>query len=320
VALRAALLLTTLALFVACGGLTRPTPEVTTTSQDLVAQTAAKARAAARSDAAPTAAPSRQPDPASNRAPAVGSPTPRPVASSPPPASPSPPPAPPTAAPPKPAAAPSATPAIAFPKGKAITYVAIGASDTVGVGAANPARDGWVPTLYRKLPPGSRLINLGISGAKLSEAVQAQLPKAIEARPDLVTVWNVVNDLNANVDIVAYERDLDRLLRELTGKTGAQILIGNVPDLARVPAYTNLGIPPEELRKEAGRWNQLIARVAQKYPGRVYVVDLYARSAEIEIDEKLVGLDDFHPSAKGYAKLADVFWEHMVAYRLVAPA
>jgi lysophospholipase L1-like esterase len=177
-----------------------------------------------------------------------------------------------------------------------------------------------VPQLHRRLAPGSRLVNLGVSGARLSQALQAQVPKAIEAKPDLVTVWNVVNDLNANADMAAYERDLDRLLRELTTRTSAQVLVGNVPDLARVPAYTSLGIPPEELRKEAQRWNELIARVAQRYPGRVSVVDLYARSAEIEIDATLVAGDDFHPSAKGYAKLADVFWEHMVAHRLVAPA
>ena len=32
----------------------------------------------------------------------------------------------------------------------------------------------------------------------------------------------------------------------------------------------------------------------------------------------MVAGDDFHPSAKGYAKLAGVFWEFMVANRLVA--
>ncbi|HEV8634003.1 MAG TPA: SGNH/GDSL hydrolase family protein [Chloroflexota bacterium] len=298
-------LLAALVLLVACNGPATPPPEAATTTEDLVAQTAAKARAAARpgGDAA-TATPAPRPaDAAPTRPPATATPTPRPAPS-----------------PPKPVATPSPTGQIAFPKGKPITYVAIGASDTVGVGAANPARDGWVPQLHRRLPPGSRLVNLGVSGTKLSEAVQLQLPKAIEARPDLVTVWNVVNDLNANVDMAAYERDLDRLLRELTNKTGARVLVGNVPDLAGVPAYTKLGIPPDELRKEAARWNQVIARTAQKYPGRVYVVDLYARSAEIEIDQTLVAGDDFHPSAGGYARLADVFWEHMVASRLVAPA
>jgi lysophospholipase L1-like esterase len=264
----------------ACGAEKIPTPEPVATSQDLVARTAATARAAALQG--------------------VASPVPT--------------------APPKPIATPSPTAPIAFPKAKPITYVAIGASDTVGVGAANPARDGWVPQLHRRLPAGSRLVNLGVSGARLSQALQEQLPRAIEARPDLVTIWNVVNDLNANVDMAAYERDFDRLLRELTSRTGARVLVGNVPDLAKVPAYASLGIPPDELRKEAALWNRLIARVAEKYPGRVYVVDLYARSGEIELDQTMVAGDDFHPSSKGYARLADVFWESMVANRLVAAA
>ncbi|HEY3111618.1 MAG TPA: GDSL-type esterase/lipase family protein, partial [Chloroflexota bacterium] len=114
---------------------------------------------------------------------------------------------------------------MAFPKSRPITYVAIGASDTVGVGAPNPATDGWVPRLHKRLPAGSKLVNLGISGARLSQAVEKELPRAVEARPDLVTVWNVVNDLNANVDPAAYERDLDRLLGELVARTPARIAI-----------------------------------------------------------------------------------------------
>jgi lysophospholipase L1-like esterase len=205
-----------------------------------------------------------------------------------------------------------------FRKDKPVVYVAIGASDTVGVGAPEPAKDGWVPLLHRRLPPGSKLVNLGISGARLGDAVARELPKALEAKPDLATVWNVVNDLNANVDLAAYEKDLDRMLGDLTSKTAARVLIGNCPDLARVPAYQKLGIPPDMLRSEVSRWNVSIARVVSKYPNRVYLVDLFARSGEIDVDPNLVAGDDFHPSASGYARLADVFWDFAVASHLVA--
>jgi acyl-CoA thioesterase-1 len=207
-----------------------------------------------------------------------------------------------------------------FRKDRPITYAAIGASDTVGVGAPDPAKDGWVPQLFRRLPNGSKLVNLGISGARLSDAVEKELPRAVEAKPDFVTVWNVVNDLNANVDLAAYERDLDRLLGELTSKTSARIMVGNCPDLTRVPAYAKLGIPPEQLRAEVARWNVAIARAVGKHPNRVYLVDLYARSGELDFDPGLVSLDDFHPSARGYARLAEVFWEFAVTFRLFPPA
>src|SRR3954452_2578628 len=54
---------------------------------------------------------------------------------------------------------------------KPITYVAIGASDTVGVGAGAPETESWPAVLWRKLPAGSRLVNLGISGSLLKQAL-----------------------------------------------------------------------------------------------------------------------------------------------------
>ena len=213
------------------------------------------------------------------------------------------------------ASGPTATPFIR--KNRTVNYVALGASDTVGVGATNPDKDGWVSRIHQKLAPGSRIVNLGISGARLSDLVAKQLAKAIEAKPDIVTLWSVVNDINANVDIVAYERDLLKMLGDLTARTNARIVVGNAPDLALVPAYSKLGIPLDTLRAETSKWNQVIARVVRRYPDRAFLVDLHARSGEIEMDPSLVAGDDFHPSARGYAKLADVFWEFMVANHVV---
>lgn len=283
-----------------------------TQADRVLAQTAATARAVALAPATSTPVPIlpgvMRPGPTATSAPV---PTrPKPTAA---PARPSP-----TARPAPPTASP--TPGTVFAKDRPLVYAAIGASDTVGVGAPDPAKDGWVPQLARRLPPGSKLVNLGISGARLSDAIEEELPKAIQAKPDFVTVWNVVNDLNANVDLVAYERDLDRLLGELTSKTSARVMIGNCPDLTRVPAYARLGIPPEQLRAEVARWNTVIARAVGKHPNRVYLVDLYARSDELEFDPGLVSVDDFHPSARGYARLADVFWEFAITYRLFPPA
>src|SRR5689334_8541902 len=48
-----------------------------------------------------------------------------------------------------------------------LVYAAIGASDTVGVGAADPAREGWVPRLAGMLGPKVQLHNLGVSGTVL---------------------------------------------------------------------------------------------------------------------------------------------------------
>jgi acyl-CoA thioesterase-1 len=303
---------TTLCLVAACAS----SSDSSSPGDPVLAQTAATARAVALEPGTATPVtilpgvarpvPTSTPPPAPTRA-VVAAPTAAPSPTSPP--------RPPTIGPPT----PSPTAGTVFNKDRPIVYAAIGASDTVGVGAPDPARDGWVPQLLRRMPPGSKLVNLGISGARLSDAVERELPRAIESKPDFVTVWNVVNDLNANVDLAGYERNLDKLLGDLVAKTPARVMVGNVPDLARVPAYAKLGIPPDQLRAEVTRWNAVIARSTSKFPNRVYLVDLYARSGELEFDPGLVSLDDFHPSAKGYARLADVFWEFAIAARLFPP-
>src|ERR1700719_4718001 len=52
-----------------------------------------------------------------------------------------------------------------------VTYVALGASDAVGVGSSKPGMQGYVPLISQRLPKGSRLVNLGISGVRLHQAL-----------------------------------------------------------------------------------------------------------------------------------------------------
>src|SRR2546426_12315229 len=92
---------------------------------------------------------------------------------------------------PSPSLAPTAVPVV--------RYVAIGASDTVGVGAADPTTGSWPARLAAKLPAGATYLNLGVSGSLASGAREQQLPKALEARPTHATVWLAVNGLNAGL-------------------------------------------------------------------------------------------------------------------------
>src|SRR5262249_9387491 len=119
---------------------------------------------------------------------------------------------------------------------KPLVFVAIGASDAVGIGASDPAKTGWVPRLYQMLPAGTRLINLGISGATVQDAIDSELPVAIDTDPDLIVVWLAVNDIRAEVPLDTYDQNLDALLRNLTTKTKAKIVVANVPALTALPA------------------------------------------------------------------------------------
>ena len=195
----------------------------------------------------------------------------------------------------------AAAPATAPP-----VYLALGASDSVGVGAANPARDGWVPQLQQRLPPGTRLVNLGVSGAKIADAVQQQLPVAAEQHPDLVTIWLAVNDFNARVPLDRYERDLDRLLTAVQATQPRRVLIGNIPALEQVPVYSVADMSRPQLQAEVARWNEVIARQAARHGATL--VNLHSSWTELASHPEYVSGDGFHPSAAGYQRLADVFY------------
>ena len=185
-----------------------------------------------------------------------------------------------------------------------LTYVAIGASDAVGVGARDPETEGWVPRFGARLGSKVRVINLGVSGSTLGQALDEQVGPALDARPDVVTVWLAVNDLNARVPLEQYAAELDTLLGQLDG-AHARVLVGNVPDLGRLAAYR--GIDPAPLQAEVDRWNAVIAATTARHGATL--VDLYARWQEVAEHPEYLSADGFHPSSEGYQALAEVFGE-----------
>jgi lysophospholipase L1-like esterase len=207
------------------------------------------------------------------------------------------------------ATASPARPPLAAP----LTYVALGASDATGLGARDPAREGWVPLLAQGLPRGTRLVNLGVPGITLREAVERVLARAIGAQPGLVTVWLVVNDILAGVSLESYRADLNRLLGELRRGTQAQVAVGNLPD----PPGTLGGVqlPAIVRRTIVGQWNEAIAGAARTHDA--ILVDLFRRWP-VGTHPEYIGPDGLHPTASGYQSLAQVFLDTLRDARLLS--
>ena len=183
-----------------------------------------------------------------------------------------------------------------------VTYVVLGASDAVGYGVNAPQREGWVPQLASRLPAGSRTVNLGIGGLTLREALQRTLPRAVQAKPDLVTVWLAVNDVLGGVALDQYRADLDTLLGTLRRETTARIAVGNLPDPGQL--LGDVQVPAFARRMLLMPWNNAIAAIARQH-GAV-LVDLQKRWPVAEHPE-YIGSDGLHPTAAGYRALADAF-------------
>jgi acyl-CoA thioesterase-1 len=209
----------------------------------------------------------------------------------------------------RPTASPSSPPVATASSG--IRYVAIGASDSVGVGASDPAKGSWPALIAARLPAGSpAYTNLGVSGSLALQAVTQQLPGAIAQKPNLVSVWLAVNDLNATIEPASFADALRPIVDGLVQNTSATIFVGNVPDLRTVPAYS--GVDKARLLAGIQAYNEAIAAIAASSPSRVTVVDLFTGSAAL-VATGTVSQDGFHPSDEGYQLIADRFASAMRA-------
>jgi lysophospholipase L1-like esterase len=185
-----------------------------------------------------------------------------------------------------------------------VRYVAIGASDTVGVGATDPTTGSWPARIATLLPPGSAYVNLGVSGSLAVQAKDQQLPGAIAQKPTVVSVWLAVNDMNATIQPASYRDALAAIVDGLVTRTDAKIFVGNVPDVRGVPAYKD--VDKNTLLAQITAYNDVIAAVTKSAPGRVFLVDLFTGSAAL-VSTITVSGDGFHPSDEGYKLIADRF-------------
>ncbi len=194
-----------------------------------------------------------------------------------------------------------------------VMYVALGDSTVYGVGADRPTGS-YVSRLYERLRsvyPRARLVNLGVSGATAADVLDAQLPRAVALRPDLVTLSIGPNDITRVRDVLQYERDIETILQTLTRQTSALVVLNLIPDLTGTPRFRG-----RESAVAVGRrvvlFNEALSRQARAYGAEV--VDLYGPSQrEIPQHPELIAADGYHPSDQGYARWAELMWQGVEA-------
>lgn len=182
-------------------------------------------------------------------------------------------------------------------------YAALGASDAVGVGAS-PLSAGYVFLLADRIAGvrgGVDLKNLGIPGARIDRFLNPMLPQAVEADPEIITVWTGSNDLIAGMSPEAFGAQLNTLLSDLRNRTGAQIFVGDLVDLTQAPRFRD-NPDSNVTRSRIDAFNVRI-RSAAAASGAALV-----RLSSLPLDDSLFATDGFHPSNEGHTRLADAFW------------
>jgi lysophospholipase L1-like esterase len=194
-----------------------------------------------------------------------------------------------------------------------LSYVALGASDSWGTGARDPDEQNWPHDLAQKLGNQTHLVNLGIPGITLHDALNVELPVALDVHPGLVTIWLAVDDILANTPVDSYVHDLDTLLTRLQANSPhVQIALANVPDLTLLPRYSTADQGTIQfLQSQITTYNSSIANVVQRH--HIVLVDLYKEWSAIINHPEYISSDGFHPSTQGYAQLAEIFYQTLQA-------
>lgn len=176
----------------------------------------------------------------------------------------------------------------------ALLYVALGDSAAQGIGASRPDRS-YVGVIAHRLRERIgvpvRVVNLAVSGATLRTAIETQLPRLAQLRPDVVTVGIGANDIAA-FEPGRFASELDAVLDALPPHT----------IVAELPSFYLL--PGERRVREANRI--LRAAVAARGLALAPLHAATARQGLRGITTQFAG-DLFHPNDRGYRVWADAF-------------
>lgn len=191
-------------------------------------------------------------------------------------------------------------------------YAAVGASESVGVGADDPASQAWTEVFRRTaLPPRTLFTNLAVEGANTAEALAEQVPRAVALKPDVVTVWLNVNDIIDRVPPDRFEQQLAELVRGLRRRGETKVLVANTPEVDQLPVVARFGPIVAALADQAvDAYNEATRRVVDDQGATL--VDLHRASEQAEREGRyasLVAADGFHPNTAGHAEAARVFAE-----------
>ncbi len=194
-------------------------------------------------------------------------------------------------------------------------YVAIGASDAVGIGAIPPSK-GYVFLIEDELDRScgdTELNNLGIPGVEADEIENVEVPAANALSPDLITIFVGGNDIVGGRSPEVFRNDLRDILMTLRDETSADIYIGNLPDLTQLPRFQD-DPDPAVTSERVAAFNAVIAEEAAAV-GAILVDVMSAGFTEAEVSQ-----DGFHPSNEGHDLLADLFLAQIVPQFCGEPA
>lgn len=155
--------------------------------------------------------------------------------------------------------------------------------------------------LARELQRRVQLTTVAVVGAQSAD-LDPQVARVLGLEPDLAVLMVGANDVTHRVPPGDAARDLARAVRTLR-TSGTSVVVGTCPDLGTVKPVL------QPLRHVAAVWSRRLAQaqtVAVVEAGGTSVSLGALLAPEFDASPHYWSADRFHPSAEGYARLAEV--------------
>jgi lysophospholipase L1-like esterase len=196
-----------------------------------------------------------------------------------------------------------------MPGGEYLRYVALGDSQTEGIGDGDDITGlrGWADRLAEHLAavnPRLQYANLAVRGRLAGQVHAEQLGPALALRPDLATVVAGVNDIiRPRFDAVEVAGHLEAMFAGLTA-TGARVVTLTFPDIGKIAPLTR------PIRSRVFDLNARIRAAAARHGVTVAETGRYA----VGTDPRLWSADRLHASPLGHERIAEA-----VAHAIALP-
>ena len=174
----------------------------------------------------------------------------------------------------------------------------LGDSTAAGVGASNSA--GALPSQVADGLAGPHLSVLAVSGARVADVLDDQVPKVAGLEPDLILISVGANDTIHLTGRGAFRHTYEQVVRALPS---VPVVLLGVPDMGAIPRFA------QPLRAVSGwRGRNLDAEVRQVAAGTGAIYADIAGPTGPPFrrhPDRYFAADDFHPSDAGYGLWAE---------------
>jgi hypothetical protein len=115
-----------------------------------------------------------------------------------------------------------------------VVFVALGGNETLSRGVDDSLRRAWVQRVFAGLPRAAVFVNLASEEASVARGLADQVPKALELKATIATVWFGAGDAALGTTEAAFTRDLTEVVRQLrAGGVGRVLLLSRTSSARR---------------------------------------------------------------------------------------